>query len=252
MTMHLFNIFYLLVYQGLCYGFSLEILHSNMIIFGIVCSELRGSFWSIVSLLESIVLLGSRNKIIGVAMNARIHIRQHLFLIFLCWIRNQSLWHMRLVLPSTWITIWKLQMVKLRNIWHSFSSSTIDLSTSRTIESLLNSLVLTSTPSTDIIIHPQLLLSRNLTLNGLYLLISCLLRLHRYYTCLFQLALFNRAYHLVAAVCTHRTLHMVTIYILGHCFLILLFLLLTLLLPGFKHMYLILLYFLYVLNLLLL
>ena len=84
MAMHLFNIFYLLVYQGLCYGFSLEILHSNMIIFGIVCSELRGSFWSIVSLLESIVLLGSRNKIIGVAMNARVHIRQHLFLIFLC------------------------------------------------------------------------------------------------------------------------------------------------------------------------
>ena len=75
MAMHLFNIFYLLLYQRLSYGFGLEILHSNMIIFSIVCAKLRGSFLSIVSLLESIVLLGSRNKIIGVAVNTRIHIR---------------------------------------------------------------------------------------------------------------------------------------------------------------------------------
>jgi len=165
---------------------------------------------------------------------------------------------MRLVLSSAWIAVRQLQMVKLRNIWHSFSSSTIDLSTARTIESLLNGLVLTSTATADIIIHSYLLLGRNLTFDCLNLLISCLLRLARYYTRLLQLALFDRAYHRVD-VGAGRTLHMVAIYILlAHTSLVLLRLLLLLLLqlilllPGFKHMYLILLYFLDVLNLLLL
>ena len=75
MAMHLFNVFYLLFYQWLSYGFGLEILHSNMIIFRVICAKLRGSFWTIVSLLEGVVLLGSRNEIIRIAMNASVDIR---------------------------------------------------------------------------------------------------------------------------------------------------------------------------------
>jgi len=243
--MHLFDVFYLLFHQRLSDWFCLEVLHRDVVSFGDVSAKLSGSLWSIVSLLEGVVLLGPRNEIIRVAMNARIYICQHLFLIFLSWIRNH-IWHVRLMLFSPWNTIGKLEMLhlkmlKMRNIGHSFSSSTIDLPASRAIESLLNSLVLTSTARTDIVIDPQLLLGRNLTLNSLYLLISRLLCLHWHDTSLLQLPLLNGTDHLP----TGLTLHVSGLFILTFLKLILLF-------PCFKHMYLILLYFLYVLNLLLL
>ena len=162
-----------------------------------------------------------------------------------------------LLLMSARIPVRQLKMLKLRNIWYSFSSCAIGMSTSWAIESLLYGLVLTSASTSTFIYHSELLLGSNLTFNCLNLLVSGLLCLARYYTRLFQLALFNWAYYWVAGnIRASGTLQMVVIYTCRNwerlLWFLQLLLILILLLPGFKHMYLILLYFLNVLNLLLL
>lgn len=159
-----------------------------------------------------------------------------------------------LILLSAWVAIGQLQMFKLRNIRCAFYSA-IGTPSSRAVEGVLSGLVLTSTCT--FIHHSQLLFRCNLTFYRFNLLIRGLLRLTRHYTGLFQLTLLNGADHWVD-IGASRALQMIILqrWVIGSCrihrWCFLWLQLLLLLLPGFKHMYLILLYFLNVLNLLLL
>ena len=159
-----------------------------------------------------------------------------------------------LLLLTAWVAIWELKIVELRHVWHDFNSCAVGLSTSRAVKGLLQGLVLTATST--FIYHSELLLRCNLTLNRLNLLVSRLLRLTWYYTRLFQLTLFNGANYRISMWRSRALLMVSIIYTCRNRSSLLRFLqlllLLTLLLPGFQHMYLILLYFLDVLNLLLL
>ena len=87
-----------------------------MIIFCVVCTELRSSLRSPISLLESVVLLSTRNEIIGVALNAVVGVGEHLlFLQLLVGVGDEAVGDVGLVglLESTRIAVGELKMFKV-------------------------------------------------------------------------------------------------------------------------------------------